>query len=206
MPNSLRLVIHTRTDNANTSWSHLIVTHRWLLRELVKIWQGLCCEAKCLRSCTAPDTAVMRWKALYSLLPGVTGVGKWKWLLMELAFISRAGTNKPDQNGVWFVRKGSMHCDSVFPGNRALLSWGTVCPQIVDQLRSVKLTLSSHHHWELWCQNTLDWVLKSSTNFCASVTWLQFRKCQVCVDCLPCAPSNLDCVFFFQYVGLTIVL
>lgn len=103
-------------------------------------------------------------------------------------------------------RKGSMPCDSVFPGNRALLSWGTVCPQIVDQLRSVKLTLSSHHHWELWCQNSLDWVLKSSTNFCASVTWLQFRKCQVCLDCLPCAPSNLDYVFFFQYVGLTIVL
>lgn len=102
-------------------------------------------------------------------------------------------------------RKGSMHCDSVFPGNRALLSWRTVCPWIVDQLRSGKLTLSSHHHWELWCQNTLVWVLKSSTDFCASVTCLQFRKNQVCLNCLPCAPSNLDCVFFFQYMGQTSV-
>lgn len=107
--------------------------------------------------------------------------------------------------GLDSFRKGSMHCDSVFPGNRALLSWRTVCPWIVDQLRSGKLTLSSRHHWELWCQNTLVWVLKSSTDFCASVTWLQFRKNQVCLNCLPCVPSNLDCVFFFQYMGQTSV-
>lgn len=92
---------------------------------------------------------------------------------LDLAELAQISLIKMESDS---FRKGSMCYDSIFPGNWAQLSWGTVCPQIVDQLKSGRLTLSSHHHWELWCQNILVWVLKSSTDFCASVTWLQFRK------------------------------